>query len=76
MNSATGRVECPIVIITSGTDDFMCFITKVRYNKHDYSEGRVHMQNFKVSAKQPGEENRKRRRVRGNLHADICRVTV
>jgi DNA-binding MarR family transcriptional regulator len=31
------------------------------------------MQNFKVSEKQPGEENRKRRRIHGNLHADICR---
>ena len=64
MNSATGRVECPIVIITSGTDDFMCFITKIRYNKHDFSKVRVHVQAFKVSARQSAEENHKRRRVR------------
>jgi hypothetical protein len=53
MNSATGRVECPIVIITSGTDDFMCFITKVRYSNHDSSEVGGHIQAFKVSAKRP-----------------------
>ena len=37
MNSATGRVEWPIVIITSGTDDLRRFIPNIRCSSHDSS---------------------------------------
>ena len=60
MNSATGRVEWPIVIITSGTDDLRRFIPNIRCSSHDSSKVWDAHSGFQLcGAKEQGDENHK-----------------